>query len=108
MAHQTSRLTSFGSPVGSADDGYRNRDEGGPIQAVTSGASSVFNDAFDLAELQTRLLVADTKTCLSMAKSAIAGVVISLALLIASLPVVASGLAQGWLGGPLGLSGFAS
>lgn len=67
----------------------------GPIQGVTEGASSVLNDAFDLAELQGKLLLADSKECLSVAKAAVMGLVVSLALLIAALPVVASGLAQG-------------
>lgn len=68
----------------------------GPIQSVTEGASNVLGDAFDLAELQGRLLVADTQSFMQTAKIAILGLVVTLALLIAALPVVAIGMAQ-WL-----------
>ena len=68
----------------------------GPIEGVREGASSVLNDAFDLAEMQGRLFLQDSKECANAAKVAVVGLIVSLALLIASLPVVAMGLSQ-WL-----------
>lgn len=98
MAHQTSRLK---GDAGSSWTGesYRAGSRApvvGPIQGVTEGASSVLNDAFDLAELQARLVVADSKDFMQTSRLAVLGLVITFALLIASLPVVANGLAQ-WL-----------
>ena len=79
------------------EDFAHNRLDGmGPIQGVTEGASSVLGDAFDLAELQAKLLRADAKSCGERAKLALLGLVVTLALLIAALPVIASGLAQ-WM-----------
>lgn len=66
----------------------------GPIRAVTQGASSVVADALDLAELQTRLLKTDASNCLSQAKPSVTGLVVALALLLSSLPVLGSGLAE--------------
>ena len=67
----------------------------GPIEGVRDSASSVLNDAFDLAEMQGRLFVQDSRECTNAAKVAVVGLIVSLALLIASLPVVAMGLSQG-------------
>ncbi len=67
----------------------------GPIQGVTDGASSVLGDAFDLAELQAQLALEDAKSFTQAARLAVVGLIVSLALLIASLPVVANGMAQG-------------
>ena len=66
----------------------------GPIRAVTQGASSVIGDALDLVELQTRLLREDAGNCLRQAKPSVTGLIIALGLLLSSLPVLASGLAE--------------
>jgi hypothetical protein len=66
----------------------------GPIRAVTQGASSVVADALDLAELQTQLLKTDAATCLRQAKPSVTGLIVALALLLSSLPVLAFGLAE--------------
>jgi len=66
----------------------------GPIRGVTQGASSVVADALDLAELQTQLLKTDAANCLRQAKPSVTGLVVALALLLSSLPVLASGLAE--------------
>jgi hypothetical protein len=66
----------------------------GPIRGVTQGASSVVADALDLAELQTQLLRVDAANCLRQAKPSVTGLIIALALLLSSLPVLASGLAE--------------
>ena len=82
----------------------------GPIQGVREGASSVLNDAFDLAEMQGKLFLQDSKECTNAAKVAVVGLIVSLALLIASLPVVAMGLSQGLSSGlqwPLWISQLA-
>lgn len=95
MAHQASRLTEPPQAgTGNANRTGNVRNGVGPIQGVTEGASSVLGDAFDLAELQTRLLVQDSKEFVTTAKLAVLGIVIAIGLLIASLPVVALGFAQ--------------
>ena len=66
----------------------------GPIRGVTQGASSVIGDALDLVELQTRLLREDATNCLQQAKPAVTGLVVSLGLLLSSLPVLGMGLAE--------------
>lgn len=66
----------------------------GPIRAVTQGASSVIGDALDLVELQTRLLREDASSCLREAKPSVTGLIVAFGLLLSSLPVLGSGLAQ--------------
>lgn len=66
----------------------------GPIRGVTQGASSVVADALDLVELQTQLLKTDAASCLRQAKPSVTGLVVALALLLSSLPVLGSGLAE--------------
>jgi len=66
----------------------------GPIRGVTQGASSVIGDALDLVELQTRLLREDAKSCLQQAKPSVTGLIVALGLLLSSLPVLGSGLAE--------------
>ena len=66
----------------------------GPIRGVTQGASSVIGDALDLVELQTRLLREDAASCLQQTKPSVTGLIVALGLLLSSLPVLASGLAQ--------------
>lgn len=80
MVHQTSRLD-FENHVS-------------PLRGVTQGASSVIGDALDLVELQTRLLREDASNCVQQAKPSVAGLVISLGLLLSSLPVLGMGLAE--------------
>ncbi len=71
----------------------------GPIRGVTQGASSVVCDALDLLELHTQLLRADSANCLKQAKPSATGLVISLGMLVSSLPVLGLGLASflAWL-----------
>jgi len=66
----------------------------GPIRGVTQGASSVIGDALDLVELQTRLLREDAKSCLQQTKPSVTGLIVALGLLLSSLPVLGSGLAE--------------
>lgn len=94
MAVEASHLVSTRPGRANMHPESRLADSVGPIQGVTEGASSILNDAFDLAELQSRLLLADTKECLLKAKLAALGLVVTLGILIAALPVVANGLAQ--------------
>lgn len=91
MVDQATRVSSMGGP--STSDGTDPL-RIGPIQGVTQGASSVLGDALDLAELQVKLIKADAASCAASAKAAIAGTLISLALMLASLPVLAFGLAE--------------
>jgi len=65
-----------------------------PLRGVTQGASSVIGDALDLVELQTRLLREDANSCLQQAKPSVTGLIVALGLLLSSLPVLGSGLAQ--------------
>jgi hypothetical protein len=48
----------------------------------------------DLVELQTRLLREDATSCLQQAKPSVTGLVVALALLLSSLPVLGAGLAE--------------
>jgi len=80
MVNQTSRLD-FESHVS-------------PLRGVTQGASSVIGDALDLVELQTRLLREDATSCVQQAKPSVVGLVVSLGLLLSSLPVLGMGLAE--------------
>ncbi len=93
MAYQKTQMKDTPYPETSsrsAEDVY----PGGPIQGVTRGASSVLNDALDLAELQSKLLAADAKQFVESVKFGVLGLVVTLALLIAALPVVALGFAE--------------
>ncbi len=79
----------------------------GPIEGVREGASSVLNDAFDLAELQGKLFLADGKECVQIAKVAILGLVVALG--AANRFVARGGDRLGSvvvLGGSSGLCGF--
>lgn len=102
MAYKTSRVTgnyaSSGVYPSGVDDSpsprFNASDSMGPIEGVTVSASSVLNDAFDLVELQARLAVADSKTFMQTARLSVLGLVVTFAILIASLPIVAIGLAE--------------
>lgn len=94
MAYKTPRLSGSSTSRRDRSSMYSEGSEVGPIRGVTDGASSILSDAFDLLELQTRLLLVDSQECLRKAKYAALGLIITLAVLIASLPVVALGLAH--------------
>ncbi len=81
MVHQTSRVNGSASSVNRV----------GPVEGVTRGASSVIHDALDLVELQAKLLKADAEECSQAAKTAVVGMLVSVCLLLASLPVLAFG-----------------